>query len=363
MDTRKRSLQPIAAPKVDEYAVPTDVIPPIERMRLFSDDQFESFVAEWAVSCIKPTCKEVYNFGGAGDKGRDVIAEFPDGSTIYFQCKKYDHSLIPSEMYVEIGKLCYYTYTEEITIPKSYYFVAPHDAGPKFSTLLKNPNKIRDSLIDGWDKNCCKKISDSFEVKLDGAFLEYVKAFDFSILSVRSIHKIIDDYSKTQYFYFRFGGPTPPSRPASGKPPNKIMETENNYVKKAIRAIAISRSIQIADDILESSDTVKQFISKQRELFYSAEFLRRYVQDIFVDGDVPFDDLKKEIFSAVEDIVLCDYPCPEDRMRKTLSAAVGANTSANILDYQLHMVKNDDRRGVCHHLANDDVIYWEVRNA
>lgn len=101
--SRKQIARPILVPKVNEYAIPTDMIAPVERMRLFSDDQFESFVAEWAVGCIKPTCKEVYNFGGAGDKGRDVIAEFHDGTTIYFQCKKYDHPLNPSETYIEIG--------------------------------------------------------------------------------------------------------------------------------------------------------------------------------------------------------------------------------------------------------------------
>lgn len=363
METTKKKMQPIAVPKVGEHAIPTDVIAPVERMRLFSDDQFESFIAEWAVRCIKPTCKDVYNFGGAGDKGRDVIAEFPDGTITYFQCKKYDHPLTPSEVYVEIGKLCYYTYTKEIPIPREYYFVAPYDAGPKLSGLLKEPDKVKGELIGGWNKSCSKKISENLEIKLEGAFEEYVKSFDFSILNIRSIHKIIDEYSNTPYFYYRFGGPTPPVRPASDKPPQEILQSENNYVIKAIRAIALSRSIQLSENILENSDIVRCFVSKQRELFFSAESLRRYVQDVFIEDAMPFDALKREVFSAVEDVVLCSYPHPEDRLRKTLSAAAAANTSSNILDYQLHVVKNDDRRGICHHLANDDIINWEVQDA
>jgi len=76
-------LTPIAAPDLNKIARPTDVVAPVERVRLFSDEQFESFIAEWAISCIKPSCKEVYNLGGAGDMGRDVIAEFSDGSSFF----------------------------------------------------------------------------------------------------------------------------------------------------------------------------------------------------------------------------------------------------------------------------------------
>lgn len=352
------SLTPITAPNIGAILRPTDVITPIERVRLFSDEQFESFIAEWAVSCLKPQCKEVYNLGGAGDMGRDVIGEYSDGSYVYYQCKKYNHPLAPAEMYVEIGKLCYYTYTGDIPVPTKYYFVAPYDIGPKLLGLIKNPNKLKQELIANWDEKCKKEISDQGEIALDDNLRNYIDYFDFSIFDCHTIHAILEEYRKTDYFFFRFGSPTPPARPAALVPPDEIDPIETQYVEKAKRAYALSNHLNPADDICANSGAANNFICSQRKIFYIAESLRQYARRLYPDGEV-FDALKDEVFSAVSDTVEMDYPDPLTRLKTTLTNAASANTTANPLDYELHVVKNDDRKGICHHLVNDNKIDWE----
>lgn len=352
------SLAPIVAPNISKIAHPTDMVAPIERMRLFSDEQFESFIAEWAVSCIKPRCKEVYNLGGAGDMGRDVIAEFDDGTYVYYQCKKYNHPLAPAEMYVEIGKLCYYTYTGDIPVPAKYYFVAPYDVGPKLLGLIKAPDSFRKELIANWDDKCKREISDRIEIALDDNFLKYIEQFDFSIFACHTMNAIIEEYRATDYFFFRFGSPTPPTRPAALLPPDEIDPIETKYVEKAKRAYALSEHLNPSEDICAISSAAQRFINSQRKIFYVAESLRQYAHRIYPDDEV-FDSLKEEVFSAVSDTVEMRNLDPLSKLRITLTTAAAANTSANPLDYQLHVVKNDDRKGICHHLVNESKIEWE----
>ena len=109
------NLVPFPAPKkitVKEVAGETRV--PYERVKAYDDKEFELFIREWAVS-RNAEC-QIRGFGGAGDKGRDVVEKGPDGCYRYYQCNHYDHPLTPSDMIPEFGKLVYYTYTKQIKV-------------------------------------------------------------------------------------------------------------------------------------------------------------------------------------------------------------------------------------------------------
>ena len=351
------SLVPLAIPDMSQLSVPVDNIPPVERIRLFSDEQFESFITEWAVSCIKPKCREVYNLGGAGDKGRDVIVEFDDETLVYYQCKKYDHPLMPSDIYIELGKLCYFTYCGSVLMPVKYYFVCPCDVGPTLYDLLRNPTKLKDELLSHWENACQNRISQGMSIKLDSKLRTHIDQMDFSIFGCKTIQSIIEEYRKNEeYFYLRFGGATPPNRPDDQLPPEIVAVHESKYVNKARRAFTLSKQFSSSDEQERKTD---EFVAKQRKLFYVAESLRRYAKGIYM-SDEQFLQLKKEMLSAVQDTVEMDYDTPLLRLQNTMKAAVSANATSNPLDYQFHVVKNDDRRGICHHLSNEDAISWEV---
>ena len=53
--------------------------------------------------------QHVIKLGGPGDKGRDVAGYVGDPQTDCewhsYQCKHYDHALMPSDVYTELGKL------------------------------------------------------------------------------------------------------------------------------------------------------------------------------------------------------------------------------------------------------------------
>jgi hypothetical protein len=80
------------------------MIPPIDRIRIFSDRQREHFVLEWADS-LRSEYSRVDRCGGAGDMGRDIIAATgaeDDAPWDNYQCKHYEDPLAPGDVWIEL---------------------------------------------------------------------------------------------------------------------------------------------------------------------------------------------------------------------------------------------------------------------
>ena len=65
-------------------------------------------------STLESSYHGIKRFAGAGDKGIDVVGfissnQFSDGWDNY-QCKFYDKPLTPTDIWVEFGKIIYFTY-------------------------------------------------------------------------------------------------------------------------------------------------------------------------------------------------------------------------------------------------------------
>lgn len=121
-------------------------ISPAQRLRIMNADEWEEFIEEWTDSLKKEYFK-VERLGGAGDKGRDIVAQL-ENAEIWdnYQCKHYGHSLRPSDIWTEIGKLVYYTSIGDFNCPRKYFFIAPLGVGTSLSDLLKNPRKLVQGL-------------------------------------------------------------------------------------------------------------------------------------------------------------------------------------------------------------------------
>src|SRR5262245_20335886 len=115
-------------------------IPPQQRIFLYSANEWEGFIQEWAYHCLKKLYTQVQRFTGSGDLGID-IAGFTDpqklrGVWYSYQCKHYDHSLQPVDVWPEIGKILWYTFKGEYKVPRRYYFIAPRGVGTLLAKYL-----------------------------------------------------------------------------------------------------------------------------------------------------------------------------------------------------------------------------------
>ena len=141
-------LEPITPPGSLATATSANVhagipIPAVTRVRTFSPDDFEEFVEEWANSLEGTEYAKVRRFAGSGDMGIDIagftnVLGFSHPWDNY-QCKRYDHPLRPSDVYVEIGKIIYYSFADEFTIPRKHYFAGSQGIGTKLEDSCPIP--------------------------------------------------------------------------------------------------------------------------------------------------------------------------------------------------------------------------------
>lgn len=286
-------------------------IVPTERMKLFSPSDWEGFVNEWASSLGQYGLVE--RTSGAGDMGCDVIGTVdpsdPNSPWDNYQCKHYDHPLAPGDIWVELGKLCYYTWRGDYTVPRSYRFVAPRGVGGKLARLLKRPAELKAGLLAAWDDKCARQITSATTAALDSALQTHIDTIDFGIFGYVPALQLVEQHAKTRFFAVRFGLGLPP-RPPSPIPPTTLGATETRYVQQLFEAYGDNLSRPITHPGELPSRLAGHF-SRAREAFYCAEALRNFSRDTLPDG--AFDHLQDQIYDGVVDVTETAHACGFNR--------------------------------------------------
>ncbi|MCY8789786.1 restriction endonuclease [Bacillus inaquosorum] len=342
-------------------------IPPIDRLKIISPDEFEEMIEEWIYGYLIPRygkVEKVVRIGGAGDKGRDVIAyrKYSKDSTEAvwenYQCKHYNGPLAPSEMWVEFGKLCYYTFIGDYSVPKKYYLVAPQGIGGKLHDLIMKPDELRSELIKNWNKKCLDSITKTKQVPLEGEFKVYTENFDFSIIDSVTPAELIEQYQKTIYFPFRFGGGLQKIPDRQSQVPEEVSEKELLYIEKLFNAYSDHKKEEINNiDDLKKYPVLRKHFNRQRTYFYQAESLKVFERDTIPNGVGAFNDLKNEVFHGIVDVVYSEYEDGLERLKVTNQEARKLVIEGNIL---ASFINGNDKSGICHHLANEEDLEEEI---
>ncbi len=331
-------------------------VPPIERLRLMSSQQWEEFILEWADS-LKQKYRRVERHGGAGDQGCDVVGYLDDVQGDPWdnhQCKHYDHPLSPSELWTELGKYCYYTFIGEYTPARRYVFVAPRGVSVNTSKLLRDSSRLKAELLANWTKHCETEITSKQSVPLDASLKAHIGKLDFTIFSPASPLTIIQEHAKTKWHVFRFGGGLP-SRQDAPQPPAAIAPSETNYTRALLDAYETRLGGTLASrSDLKDLNLIEHF-SRARVEFYSAEALREFSRDNVPPGT--FEQLLDEVYSGVIDVIQSQHPDAVERVLACVKQAK-ALTFANLALGS--RVVSADKGGMCHQLANDQRVKWRT---
>ncbi len=333
---------------------------PIKKISIYSPEEWEEFIEEW-VDLKKNQYIEIERLGGAGDMGIDIAAYIDNykKNKNYrwdcYQCKHYHNSLSPVHVWKEFGKILYYTYIKEFPIPERYFFVAPKGVGTKLSNLLKDPDKLKQGIIDNWDQYCKNQITDTKEIQLVDNFFNYFNTFDFSIFDKIPPKQIIEEHKSHINHIHRFGGGLP-ERERLEDIPVEILKKENRYIKQLILAYDSDNSSTTIKEIKELKQISKydNHFRRAREGFHNSEQLRNFSRDNLGPG--AYDDFQEEIYNCVVDIT-------EDenitngfiRVKEVEKEARRVIIDSNPLK---EVSTTIDRRGVCHQLANDGKLTW-----
>ena len=336
-----------------DHVIAGQPIPAMQRIKLFSAQDWEEFVLEWADS-LREEYEDVARCGGAGDLGRDVVAQVAgSGEWDNYQCKHYDHPLYPTDVWLEIGKLFYYVESGRFTYPRRYHFVAPQGVGTTLSNLLRSPEQLRRQLLDAWDKHCRKHITSTTDVILDGGLRHRAETADFGVFCAVQPLRLIEQHARTRWHVARFGGGLP-VRPPVLPPPDAVQTGEINYVGQLLQAYSDhgGAPLQCVEDLRTVVELFEHFC-RSREDFYSAESLRNFSRDTLPPGE--FERLQSEIFDGVVDVGRAPAADGYERVLKTTAAARALQITAHALVSRLY---SRDRSGICHQLANVDRLRW-----
>lgn len=331
-------------------------IPPQQRLLTYSSNQWEEFVQEWAHYCLKKIYVQVQRYSGAGDMGIDV-AGFVDGKRLHgvwdnYQCKHYDHALWPGDVWVEFGKIIWYSFKGEYAPPRRYYFVSPWGVGTKLNRLLGNSKRLREELIANWDKSVKGSITTTQEVPLDAELNTYLESFDLTIFEAKTGLQLVEDHRSTAAFSARFGGGLPP-RPAAGKPPIAVASTESRYVTELLGAYSEHTNTQVTDPTGLTQPKLKDHFRRQREAFYEAEALRVFARDTVPPGI--YESLQDDIYDGVIDTHDTTHADGYEKVCAVTKAARDMQITANPL---INCTNPKDRDGICHQLVNEERLRW-----
>ncbi|MBK1855325.1 hypothetical protein JO972_10175 [Verrucomicrobiaceae bacterium 5K15] len=341
-----------------EHVVSGIPIPKTKRIELFSPDQWEEFTEEWATS-LTGSYHKIKRFAGAGDQGLDVVGfiksgEFDDG-WVNYQCKYYDHSLYPTDVWVEIGKIIYYSFEGEYPPPLKYFFTAPKQVGTTLGKMLAKPKKLKEQLMKNWEQHCEKKITDTATIVLEGDFLQYLNDFDFSIFESITLVEMIKGHATTPFHSVRFGGGLGP-RPKPEIPAENTVSTDHRYVRQLLSVYAEAMGVEskpISLEILERNERYKKNFHRQRERFYHAESLRNFSRDTVPVGT--YEQLQEDIYQGVVDVCegnhISGIVCMTNTVSQAAQVAVHSSPLASV-------TRVTDKQGICHQLCDDERLTW-----
>ena len=163
----------------------------------------------------------------------------------------------------------------------------------------------------------------------------------------------IDEHSNTPYHITRFGGGLP-DRPEAEGPPAAPHHSESRYIAQLFEAYSDNKKQDIGDlkDIELWSELVQHY-HRQRQYFYYAESLRNFARDTVPPGT--YEELQEEVYAGVADLEASPHPCALTRLHAVTQAAANLPLTANGL---ISVTKVQDKRGICHQLANEDRLVW-----
>jgi len=147
------------------------------------------------------------------------------------------------------------------------------------------------------------------------------------------------------------------ARPLPKVTPSEIQKKESIYIGKILAAYSEYLKSNISSALeLDKYPKLREDFERHRKTFFSAESLKEFSRDINDSDSKYFEEFKEEVFDGIINTIDEDAKDGFERLRKVLDRA----TSLQITDNPLVGSSNiNDRKGICHHLANEkDEVRW-----
>ncbi|MGJ3558008.1 ABC-three component system protein [Streptomyces sp. INA 01156] len=183
--------------------------------------------------------------------------------------------------------------------------------------------------------------------------LDLARQSDFSRFEAGNLDTILEQHASTPHHVRRFGTPLP-NRPAREPAPAEHAPDEARYIQQLLDVYCERWGCSAASpEEARAHPKACRNLQNQREAFYRAEQLRMFARDSVPVGT--FESLQESVYSGVVEVEEDDFDTGWARLKAVLAAARDMQLGTNVL---LQVVDPDDRKGICHQLANEDRLTW-----
>lgn len=327
---------------------------PQQYIYFYSPDEWELFIREWATG-LATSYVQIKRLGGSGDRGVDVAGFKTDrgleGSWDCYQGKHYAKALTWADAFPEMLKVFVAVVGGHYVLPDRYAFFAPQGCGPTLNRLLSKPSDLRDKFLKELSR--ADAPAASHDTELLGKVRTLAAATDFTMFQSVEILDALETHRSTPYFAARFGSPLPP-RPGHSGPDEAIGAHETRYVEQLIEVYSEKEPTEtFTADTVSAHAGFGVHFQRQRESFYSAEALRLYARDSVPPGT--FEALQADVLSGVVEVAEASHQTGMDRLASVLQSSTQLQLDGHAL---ISVSRMDDRKGICHQLANEDRVTW-----
>ena len=152
-------------------------------------------------------------------------------------------------------------------------------------------------------------------------------------------------------------------RPANVPVPAVATEDEQKYISELYLAYGDAEDMDsFSGKDLSSFPDYAEDLDDRRVDFYAAETIRRGVMELGSGGLAnQFDVLKDETFVGVKDTAKRTHPNGFEHMLAVMEQAVVTPVTNYLLSTSPYWISGKIKKGVCHHLVNDDKLTWVRR--
>ncbi len=330
------------------------MLPKLSRSILALDDeQLEELILKWIYNHSE--YDSVESFRGTGDKGRDVVGFYSklkhEGEWDNYQCKQYGSPLNSTNVIREIGKMLYYSYQGEFSLPKSYYFIAPRGLNREAEKLLFNPQIFKETILNEWDNKCRKNIIKTKEICLGKDLIKHINKYDFSTIFRINLDKLLMSAGIKAVLHKDFGVEL--DAPPQGNVPQAVQDIELPYIGQLLDVYGERDKCIYCQDEATDHLVHGEHLREQRERFFHADAFERHFRDNSFQDDLGL--LRGEVYSGVKDVHKKTYTDGLERLGAVMAQAAVANPTSPLAKYAQIQVK----QGLCHHFANEGTLKWK----
>lgn len=142
--------------------------------------------------------------------------------------------------------------------------------------------------------------------------------------------------------------------------PLNVSTQEKTYISELYKAYGDAESISdFNESTLDSFDEYKDDFADRRIEYYSAESVRRSVQEISTENlSNQFEVLKNETYEGIKDTSRIKHSNGYEHMLAIMQQTISLPLSNYLFKNSPQWISPTIRKGVCHHLVNDHKLKW-----